>query len=68
MSEGCLLTWVTVYMYITDTHMYIVDVSAEQLVEQDTTQTTIINSIVAVDTVVLHLIADVSLYHHGMHI
>ena len=66
MSEGYLLTWVTVYMY--NTHMYIVDVPAEQFVEQDTTQTTIINSIVAVDTLVLHLIADVSLYHHGMHI
>ena len=48
-------------------HIYIVDVSAEQLVEQDTTQTTIINSIVAMDTGVLHLIVDVSLYHHGMH-
>ena len=59
MSEGCLLTWVTVYMY--NTHMYIVDVPAEQLVEQDTTRTTMNNSIVALDTLVLHLIADVSL-------
>ena len=61
MSEGCLLTCYG-DMYIT--HMYIADVLAEQLVEQDTTQTTIINSIVAVDTLVLHLVAAVSLYHH----